>query len=397
MSDKLRVLIFSSIFPNSLEGNKGIYIFHQAKELSRSCEVRVVAPIPYVPGVLRRHPKYSMVARVPELETIDGLSVSHPRVFLTPRFGHSLYGLFFFVSLILRIKRIKNVFKPDVLISYWVYPDGYASVWFGKILGIPVIVGGLGCDINEAEANPLRAAAVRWTLKNSSRVMAVSQAMKSTMAGLGAFTDKIRAIPNGISNDFVPLDKEHARSLVSLNLPSADTKVILYCGRLSPEKGVNYLLDAVSLLHEHGVAFHLLLVGEGPERQRLQDMVRVSGLERQIEFRGEVSHKEVPVLMNAADVFCLPSIREGWPNVLMESLACGTPVVASAVGGIPEIVINDNYGFLAPKQDAQALSAALEKAIVKEWDRDSIAASMRQRTWQTVAEEIVEEIKLVLN
>jgi len=392
---KLKLLILSSIFPNNVETNKGIYIYHQAARLSEFCDVRVVAPVPYVPRILR-NTRYSTFAAVREFETIGGLPVAHPRVFITPKIGHSAYGLFYLLSLRSYVSRAKRDFKPDVLVSYWIYPDGFASVWLGKLMHLPVIVGGLGCDVNEAGTGFLRKAAVGWTLRHSGRIMAVSEAMRSEMVKLGASPGKVRTIPNGISEDFEPMDRGDARLLLNLDGDKSPGKYVLYCGRLSAEKGVSYLVQAVALLRGRGIPVKLNLVGDGPERPMLQQMVEQLGLEKDVHFFGEVPHKDIPAYMSAADIFCLPSVREGWPNVLMECLACGTPAVASSVGGIPEIVRNEDMGLLVPKEDAAALAEALDRAINKTWDRKAISEIIRARTWRSVAGEVLEEVRLVL-
>ena len=156
------------------------------------------------------------------------------------------------------------------------------------------------------------------------------------------------------------------------------------------------MIKAAKILNDKDVAFYLLLVGDGPQQDQIKRLVTSFGLENRVLFKGEMPYDRMPEVMSSSDLLCLPSIREGWPNVIMEALACGVPVVASEVGGVPEILTSHEYGIMVPKQDPGRLANALMTAIQKSWDRDKLRAAVRNRTWDNVAQEIYAEINLVL-
>lgn len=394
MEPRLNILVFSSIFPNSQEPNKGIYIFRQTKALSKRCNVTVVAPVPYFPRWLRSK-SFSIYTRIPVKEDIDDLEVLHPRVIVPPKFGRSFYGLFYAAALILVLLKLRNRFRPDVIVSYWVYPDGFAAVMTSRLFRVPVIVGGRGCDVNSANESFSREFLTRWTLKGCARVMAVSGAMKTRMVTLEVPAGKIRVIPNGVTCGFQVMDKSGARRLSGFE-SNGNVRTILYCGRLSPEKGLEYLLDAAKILKDRGFPYRWLLAGDGPQMDELLLRARVLSLQEQVQFLGEVPSRDIPTLMNAADIFCLSSIREGWPNVVMEAMACGVPVVATNVGGVPEIVRSEDFGILVPPKDPVRMAEALMFAARKDWNRAEISDAVRRRSWDAVAEEILTEVRGIL-
>lgn len=388
-----RILVSSSIFPNKVEPTKGIYIFHQARALSAHCPVKVVAPVPYFPGWLKSQ-TYSFYSRIAATEVLDSLEVSHPRVLIIPKVGRSTYGFAYFFSLLRVVKRFRSRFNPDVLLCFWVYPDGFANVLLAKSLGIPIILGGRGCDVNNADEYRSKKFMVSWALRNSDKVLAVSQAMKKQMMCLGVPDGKIRVVPNGLDDRFIGAGVRHAAARD--NHGGNGRKRILYCGRLSPEKGLEYLIEAAGILHERDASFELLLVGKGPQEIQIKNLIKGIGIGAKVTMIKEMPHSEIPGLMGSVDIFCLPSIREGWPNVLMEALACGVPVVATEVGGVPEILRSEDCGLMVPKQNPVRLADALESAMERTWDTEKIRASAIGRGWEMVAQEILSEVGLVL-
>ena len=205
MDPKLKVLVISSIFPNNIERNKGIYIYYLVRELAKICRVKVIAPIPYSPKFIRSG-KYGLFSRVKKKEMIDGLEVLHPGILVIPKIGRSLYGFLYALSLTRTAYKLKKSFHPDIILNYWAYPDGFAAVLIGKILNLPVIIGGRGCDINNLKSFSFRKM-VSWALKESNRLLAVSTEMKKRMEELGALEPKIGATPNGVDPIFKPMNQ----------------------------------------------------------------------------------------------------------------------------------------------------------------------------------------------
>ena len=139
----------------------------------------------------------------------------------------------------------------------------------------------------------------------------------------------------------------------------------------------------------------LTLVGTGPLEPELRELIQKYGLEDHVWLMGARPHEEVALWMNACDLFCLPSWMEGCPNVVVEARASGKPVVASNVGGIPDLIPDARYGLLVPPRDTQALAKALQLALEREWHHETILALAHQHTWRDVARETYQRLQSV--
>ena len=384
MKRPLRVMVLTSIFPNQNEPAKGIYIFHIVQSLKKYCRVKVVAPVPFFPSWFPSN-RYGHYAQIKSFENQDGIEVYHPRIVVPPKVGRPLYGFLYAIFLFKHFKKIVAGEASDIILAYWAYPDGFAAAVLAGVLKKKLIVGARGCDVNDQDNILGKRFLLHWALNRSELVFSVSASMKKTIENLGIDNTKIRVIPNGISDEFNPPIYE-----------KRNRNTILYCGRISSEKGVQYLIEAARILKNNGVDFRIELIGDGPDRQKIQDLTRSFDLMERITFKGEIPPESVAPAMRKAYLLCLPSIREGWPNVVMESLACGCPVVASRVGGVPEIIKNNELGILVPSRDPIALAEALKEGLKRSWDRSYISSYARKRTWNTVAQEIFVEIKNVV-
>jgi len=390
----MKILVSTTIFPNPVEINRGIYIKKQVLGLSKikDVNIKVIAPVPYSPGFLKlkRYLKYNSI---PQHEQVEGVDIYHPRYFVTPKIFRSLHGIFFFLSLWRFYSKIYENYLPDIILGFWTYPEGFANILFSRIMKVPVIVGCLGSDINRYKDFYIRRGIIAWTLKRADKILSVSNALKNEILKMGVQEDKVRVIPNGIeSNIFFPEDKERIRE--KLNLDSNE-EILICVARLSREKGVDNLIKAFAKLRHEKT--RLLIVGDGLEKRKLIDLTHSLGLNGRVSFVGERPQDEIPLWINASDLVCLPSRSEGWPNVLMEALACGKPVIATEVGGVPEIITSKKLGIMVPPEDVESLAEGIAQALRTTWDPHLIRSSVAQRTWDIVAKEIYQEIKLLIN
>jgi teichuronic acid biosynthesis glycosyltransferase TuaC len=382
----MNVLVFTGLFPNNVFPNQGVFIKERVRAVSRlaGMSVKVVAPVPYYPPIrLGDRSKYSRVARE---EVIEGLDVTHPRYLMTPRVGMTFYGLFLALSVLPHLRRIQRTFDFDLIDSHFVYPDGFAAVLLGKWLRRPVVVSVRGSDLNWYKDFVIIRHLLRYTLEQADRVITVSAALKEAAASLGIARSRITVIPNGVdANRFSPMSKTHAKADLGLS----SRRIVLSVGHLTPVKGFDLLIQAVATLAQDRRFNDVLLVivGEGPSRTALEDLASRLGVAGHVRLVGEIAHERLASWYNAADVFCLASVREGWPNVVLESLACGTPVVAVPAGGIPEILSSEKIGTIVgrhPKEMADGIAVALERA----WNRDALLAHARQHSWESTADAV---------
>jgi glycosyltransferase involved in cell wall biosynthesis len=292
-----------------------------------------------------------------------------------------------FIGSLRTAHRLHREMKFDCIDAHFVYPDGLAAVLLGKFLKLPVVVSARGTDINLYPSFRSIRPQIRWAIKHSSGVIAVSTSLLEPMLGLGARPAHSRVIGNGIDLDrFSPIAPAQARN--HLGLPGLGM-IIVSVGALTPRKGFHFLIPALAQIAPRFPAIHLYILGEGEYRSMLEALIRECKLENQVTLVGKIPNEQLRYWFSAASISCLVSSREGWANVLPESLACGTPVVATRVWGAPEIIVSPELGLLV-EQDVQSIAAGLESALIKDWDRQYIAQQAAKRTWQIVAAEVEE-------
>ena len=374
----MKVLVITNLFPNQKEPTRAQYNKQQFDELSKSCELKVVAPIPYL--------QYSL-NEVPKQEIIDGIEVYHPRYLVIPKILRSFYGVFFFFGIRKTIDEIYKRYQFDIILSTWAYPDGFASALIAKIFKKPFFIKVHGTDVNSFTRYFFRRKMIMYAFKKAIKIIAVSADLKRKIVKLGIPQEKIEVIPNGINFElFRPIDKNLCRE--ALDLP-IDKKIVLYVGNLEKVKGVDVLIDAMQYLDKD---VYLVIAGDGRLKHTLKSKVKNLKLEENIVFVGSKPHQDMPFWINASDIFCLPSRNEGCPNVVLEALSCGTPVVATRVGGVPDIIESDEVGLLVEPASSDKLSAALKLALSKEWDRQSIREKAPQLNWKDNAKELMEKL-----
>lgn len=292
--------------------------------------------------------------------------------------------LMYLVSLSLA-RRLHRERRFDCVDAHFVYPDGFAAVRLGKKLRLPVVVSGRGTDINLYPSFRLIRPMLRWTLTHAGGVIAVSGDLKNKMIALGIPETKIRAIPNGVDTErFQPSDAKTVRK--QLGLPE-EGQLIVSVGSLIESKGHHLLIAAVAEVARSFPHLRLYILGEGVYRARLEEVVREMKMQDRVTFFGTRPNEELNLWFSAADLSCLISSREGWPNVVSEALACGTPVLATRAGGIPEIISSPELGIFV-ERNVQSIAVGLERALTKPWNRAEIARRSRSRSWDTVAAEV---------
>ncbi|MEW6378713.1 MAG: glycosyltransferase family 4 protein [bacterium] len=391
----MKVLVYTTLFPNHHQPNNNIFIkkrmFHFAQ--LRNCEIKVVAPIPYCPPLPVFGKKYQY-SQIKKYELMNNIEVFHPRYPLVPKISMPFHGFAMYLSTIGLIKKISKVFPFDLIDGHYIFPDGLAALLCSKCINRPLVLSARGSDINQFTRFKSIKPMIRYTLNQADHVISVCNALKQEMTDLGIDEKKISVIPNGVDIDiFYPIDKEEARRKLLIN---QDHKVIVSVGSLIPRKGFHIILETLPGLIQRDAKIHLYIIGEGHYRSSLEKQIKDLHLDRHVTLVGEVANDELKFWYSSADVFCLASSREGWANVIMESLACGTPVVATRVYGAPEIITSAAVGILVDSTP-QSLSEGLKTALETAWNRESIHAHVKNRTWFTVADEVKSIFDMVLS
>ena len=378
----VKLLLFSSLYPNSAQPLHGLFVEQRLLKVLATgrAEARVVAPVPWFPLESPRFGEYATFARVPREEVRNGLDVAHPRFVRVPKMGMSSAPLLMALGALPTLRRIRESgYDFDVIDAHYYYPDGVAAALLGQWLGRPVTITARGTDISLIPEYRLPRAQIRWAAGRSSASIAVCEALKGEMRELGVDDSKVRVLRNGVDlQRFRPLDRIAARRELGLH----DGKWLLSVGLLIERKGHDIAIRALPDLP----GWSLLIAGSGPLQSKLRTLAKELGVEERVRFAGGVPQTELPTYYSAADALVLASSREGWANVLLESMACGTPVVASSVWGTPEVVASDAAGALMPERSPAGLVAALGQLMARYPDRAATRAYAERFDWTATTE-----------
>jgi teichuronic acid biosynthesis glycosyltransferase TuaC len=373
----LKVAVITQYFPTSEQPWAGHSAYQTLRYLAQWNEVKVFYPAVRYPRWLT--PATGWKTKLDAAYRPGGVEVEYLSYPALPGVSRPLNGWVAAGRLLPHVRR----FGPEIILNYVVYPDGYAALRVGKALKVPVVVTAIGSDLNRIP-DPLCGALTRRTLRESDAVITVSGDLRKTAILLGADAGKSHAILNGCDTSvFFNRDKVEARAALQID---PDEEVVVYVGRMDVRKGLRELTEAVVSLHEQRPKLRCYLVGDGSDEGALRELIAQKNAGDYVKLMPPCKTDGVALWMAAADLVTLPSYKEGCPNVVLEALAAGRPVVASDVGGIPELM-DDSSGRLVPAMDSSALAVALDQVLAAVWSGDEIA-KRHQRGWAEVARDV---------
>lgn len=381
----MKVLTFSSLFPNSAQPELGVFIYQRMAHFAQlgGNELVVVAPIPHAPSWLTKK-RWKQWAGLPSIEHQGPLTVYHPSYVMLPGLSLPIQGLLIFLFTLPLVRKLHRKHQFDIIDAHFIYPDGFAALLLGKLLHLPVVVSARGTDINLYPSFRMVRPQIRWTLRKAAGAIAVCKALRDTMVALSG-TQQTEVIGNGVDlTRFVSIDREQARRKLGL---SPGIPMAVAVGSLIPRKGYQFLIPAVAEISGDFPKLELYILGEGEYRTELERLIQTLGLSDRVHLVGACPNAQLQYWYSAADVSCLASSREGWPNVLLESMACGTPVVATGVWGTPDVITSPKLGVIV-EQNVPSIAAGLRAALQNNWDRKRIAEYARRRDWNDVAREV---------
>ncbi len=373
----IRLLTFSTLFPNSLQPNHGIFVQNRLRHLVASGEAlsTVVAPVPYFPSAHPRFGEWAKHAAVPRLEQRHGLAIHHPRFLVVPKIGMTIAPWLLYRAALPYIYRlIAAGTRFDAIDAHYFYPDGVAAVWLGHKLGLPVVVTARGTDVNLIPQYPRPRRMLQQAIAGAAAVVGVSSALRDVLLELGARPEQAHTLRNGVETDIFSPHPDRCAIRAELGLRR---KTLISVGGLIERKGHHRTIQAMRQLPE----FELIIAGEGPERAKLQTQIDQAGLSERVRLLGSRPHAELPALYSAADAMVLASSREGWANVLLESMACGTPVVASNIWGNPEVVRSRDAGVIYDPNTPEGIVAGVRDLFANPPTRAATRAYAEPFSW----------------
>ena len=388
---KKKIIAISYLFPNCNQPNHGIFVLNRLKAMRKYADITVINPIADSP-LHRKISKFAYLQSIPELETINGLSVYHPRFFSIP--GHLKT-----IEVLTYRRAVQKVldeigYNFDLIDLHWTFPDLPCGNWLSKKINKPFHVTLRGMEAFHLQDSGLRKHIVAHYLKKADKVISLSEEMAKKADQLANTGERTFVIRNGVDTDkFYYLDQSQCREKLAL---SRTEKIILGVGALIHRKGFDLVIkgleEVIATTGLENTKFYIL-GAQGPEgdyRKELKQFIEHHNLQEYVVFVGVVPNSELITWYNAADVFCLSSRGEGSPNVLTEALACGTPAVATLVGSVPEIMTcEDELGYGVENENQQGITEHLIVLLSHSYDRKKQAVAFSKYTWNWCAEKVM--------
>jgi glycosyltransferase involved in cell wall biosynthesis len=373
----MRVAVLTQYFPTSVQPWMGHSAYQTLRKLAQKCDLHVFYPDANYPSFLT--PKTRVAKPIDPNWNPPDVQATYIPYPVLPVVSRPLNGF----AIAHRVLPHIRSFQPDILLNYVVYPDGYATVRVGNALKIPTVLTAIGSDLNRI-SDPLCEVLTKSALRQASFVTTVSHDLCKTAIRLGANPAASKAILNGCDTAlFRPQDRAQAREALAID---SAAEVIVYVGRLDIRKGLVELIDAIAQLRAKHPKLHTYLIGEGPDRPVVLEAIARNQCADLITLVPSCPTDQVARWMAASDLVTLPSYKEGCPNVVIEALCAGRPVVATNVGGIPELM-DSASGRLVPAKDVTALTQGLDEVLSQTWNAIAIA-DKHKRSWSDVADDL---------
>ena len=383
---KLKVLTFSTLFPSSVRPGHGIFVETRLRELMKSGQVesRVVAPVPWFPSANPRWGEYAKFAATPAREQRNGLDVLHPRYLLLPKVGMTSAPLTLALGARAALHQLQSEgFYFDVIDAHYYYPDGVAAALLAKWFNKPLTITARGTDLNLIPEYALPKRMIEWAAGRASGSIGVCAALMDVLRNWGHDPARLHVLRNGVDlQRFRPLPAAEMRA----ELGVSGEPLLLSVGHLIERKGHHVAIEALAELAAQQPGARLVVIGEGEERAALTMLAQRLGVADKVRLTGSLPNTELLKWYSAADVLLLCSSREGWANVLLESMACGTPVVATDIWGTPEVVARPEAGRLVASRDGKAFAAAIGELLAAGLDRAATRRYAEGFSWQATTD-----------
>ncbi len=386
------LLTVTTLYPNAHQPNHGVFVENRLRHLVASGAARseVIAPVPWFPSDNPLFGDWGRYAGIPALERRHGLVVHHPRYLALPRVGLISGPWMLHRALRGAVRRLmRDGRRFDAIDAHYLYPDGVAALWLGKELGLPVVVTARGSDTSLLPQYRLPRRMIEGVIAGADALIAVSAGLRQGLLDLGAPAEKVTVLRNGVDLDTFqpPRDREALRAELGLTGPT-----LLSVGLLIPRKGHDRIIAALPDLP----GCTLLVAGEGPDRAALLALAARLGVADRVRLLGPQPHAMLARLYAAADALVLASLREGWANVLLEAMACGTPALAGPAWGSAEAISAPAAGLVLADVTPAAIVDGVRRLLAAPPDRAATRQHAERFGWDSTTAGQVELFRRVL-
>jgi len=375
----MKILVFSSLYPNAHQASHGIFVENRLRHLltyAPEIEAKVMAPVPWFPSSLPRFGDYAKYAGIEARELRHGIEVWHPKYPVIPKIGMQLAPWLMYHAVRGAVRRVREQgFDFDLIDAHYFYPDGVAAMRLADEFDRPFTVTGRGTDLNliPRYSGPRRR--IRRVARHAAHMITVAAALKDYLCDMGVPEERVTVLRNGVDLTFFRPAED--REVLRARLGYGPHSTLLSVGHLIERKGHHLVIEALRELPE----MVLVIAGDGPEEAALRQLVEQWGLRDRVIFAGRLSQDNLRAHYQAADALVLASSREGWANVLLESMACGTPVVATPVDGTPEVVASAAAGRLTTDRTAGGIVAGIRALFADLPARDATRRYAERFSW----------------
>lgn len=385
---KPRVLIISEFYPHAAETYAGVFVREQISHF-KSCEVAaVIAPAVQYPP-LPRYRRLRAVQPAAGMQQEAGYPVIRVPVRYLPVIAESFACMEFYRRTATAIAQHRLAF--DLIHAHWAYRSGFVASTLAQKFARPFVLTAQGSDIHTWLFERRKRAKILSALRAAKAIIALNEGLRNTILAQGVAKNKLHLIPQGVD-----CEGYKPSSFKTNNLRPAASEPAFLCLCVANHyrvKGVDILLHALTLTDQK---INLLLVGAGPETAALKSLAHELGLGARVTFAGAQPPEAIPDWINAADAVVIPSRNEGGPAVLLQAMACGKPVVSTAVGMVPAVITDERLGLTVPVDDTQALAAALERVRTMSWDASHIREQVLSFSWPNISARIENVYRAVL-
>jgi len=370
--NKKSLVIITNLFPLPWEPNRATFNRQQFAQLDNEFNKNILVPVAFPEWFSHRK----------EIKQTNNLR--YVPYFYLPKIGRRFYSVFMFLSILMHSGWWLLNKKPQIMLASWAFPEAVAVSWLSKLFKCRFFFKVHGSDINLHGKIPARAQQIVKAAKRASGILSVSTALADEMEGLGIERNKISVIYNGV---------DHQKFGVETIAPLSGD-YLLYVGNLKHDKGVIELIKGFANIHKNHPTLNLVYAGSGLEKKHLIELSESLNIVDKVKLLGSVEHNKLPALIAHAKALVLPSYNEGVPNVVLEAMACGTPVLATKVGGIPEVVDEAICGKLIEPRCSIAVENGLNDLLKQSWNKDLIKQHSNKFTWENNKRQLIELLSI---
>lgn len=378
----IKTLLFSTLFPNSIQPQHGVFVRNRLQYVleTEKVQTKVIAPVPWFPFKSSIFGQYAKFSQVPFSENRNGIDVLHPRYLLLPKIGMNSAPESIFKAALPHAKRlIESGFDFDLIDAHYFYPDGVAAVMLAQKLEKPVIVTARGTDLNLIPQYEIPRKKILWAANHANAMITVCQALKDVLLDMGVPDKKITVLRNGV--DLKKFSPPENRDMLREKLGMTG-KMLISVGHLVERKGHHLIVEAMKMLPD----YQLVIAGDGEERSNIVSLIKRLGLDDRVRMLGAIPHDDLKEYYGASDALVLASSREGWANVLLESMACGTPVAATKIWGTPEVVTIPASGVLVEERNPNSIAEAIKYIFSQYPSRAETRSYAENFSWERTTE-----------